>query len=111
MWFISTSPFNLVHSIGEAVVLEPLIKLRILNEGVMKNTKLSVVPVKIIEEKPIFEDEIKPGVSRHIVKALRESKGKEEAEKMLRILKELPFNNKCTFLLSHIICFKKKNNR
>ena len=86
-------------------------KFCVLNEGVAKNHKLSVVPVEVVEGRLIFEDEIKPGVSRHIVKALRESKGKEEAEKMLRALKELPFNNKCTFLLSHIICFKKKNNR
>ena len=75
-------------------------KFCVLNEGVAKNHKLSVVTVEIIEEKPIFEEEIKPGVSRHIVKALRESKGKEEAEKMLRALKELPFNNKCTLFIT-----------
>lgn len=69
---------------------------RVLNEGVVKNHELSLVPVKIVGEKLIIEDKIRPGVSRHIIKTLKELKSKENAEKMLRILKELPFNNKCT---------------
>ena len=57
---------------------------------------MSIVPLETIEEELIYEKEITPGVCRHIIKALEEStEDKAVVKKMLNVLCELPFNNKC----------------
>ena len=57
---------------------------------------MSIVPLELIEEELIYEKEIPPGVCRHIVKTLKENTAnKVNVKKVLNILCELPFNNKC----------------
>lgn len=54
------------------------------------------VSIRMLDEKLMYEEEIPPGVCRHIIKTLRESaENKIFMEKMLKVLYELPFNNKC----------------
>ena len=79
------------------VVIEPWRCFEVINSGIKRDDgNFSIVPLKLIDEGLIYEKEIPPGVCRHIVKTLKENTvNKVDAKKMLNILCELPFNNKC----------------
>ena len=79
------------------VALEVWRCFKVINEGVRKDKgKISIVLLEMIEEEPVYEKEILPGVCRHIVKELKEStKCKEVVENMLNVFHALPFSNKC----------------
>ena len=68
-----------------------------LDPGVIKDN-VSIVPLKMLDQGLIYEKEIPPGVSRHIIKELKLNLGSEETRvRLLTNLLSLPFNSKCTF--------------
>ena len=75
--------------------MEPWRGFRVLDSGVRRD-KISFTPLRMFDEKLMYEEEIPPGVCRSIIKTLRENiDDKVVVKKVLNILYELPFNNKC----------------
>ena len=55
-----------------------------------------VKPAKMEEDRLTYEKDIRPGACHYIVSALRENMDNISfVEKMLSLLHDLPFNNKC----------------
>ena len=95
--FLTSFLQHLAPADGDTVVLEPWRRFEVMNSGVKKDGgKFSVVPLKVCDERVMYEKEIPPGVLLHVVKALKEStEDKTLVKKELDILLALPFNNKC----------------
>ena len=90
--------FTATRTKGELVVMEPWRSFKVLDPGVIKDN-VSIVPLKMLDQGLIYEKEIPPGVSRHIIKELKLNLGSEETRvRLLTNLLSLPFNSKCTFL-------------
>ena len=82
------------------VVLEPLRDFKVLNSGVRKDDGyISIVPLEPVESGLIYEEGIPPGVCRHLVRSLKEKvEDGLTVKKLLRVLCDLPFDNKCKHL-------------
>ena len=82
---------------GDIVILEPLRSFKVLNSGVRKEDgNISIVPLELVESELIYEEDIPPGVCRHLVRSLKENVEYGPIVKMLlKVLCDLPFDNKC----------------
>ena len=93
-----TSTFTATGMKGELVVMEPWRCFKVLDPGVVKDN-VSIVPLKMLDQGLVYEKEIPPGVSRHIIKELKLDQGSAATRVgLLTNLLGLPFNSECTLL-------------
>ena len=84
--------------VGRVVVLEPWLLFKTMNHGITdKNEKTSIIPLEVADGELIYESEILPGVSKHIVKLLKENiEDKQAVKRIVKALQAIKFDNRCT---------------
>lgn len=80
------------------MILEPWRAFEVADPGIHRpEEKISIVPIRMVDEKLIYEEEGVPNVSLHAAKAINEGIDDPElVKKMIGILSLNPFDTKCT---------------
>ena len=91
---LNTPFFSVPSNNGDLIFLEPWRTFEVVDPGIRRpKSKTSIVPLRMADGELIYEKEIAPSVSQHVLKALRERIGDTESVRgMLSVLSSYKFD-------------------